>query len=219
MKKKILIALIFLFLFTTFHAQNSFNFKANSKVKEIIIENNFIIDESEIKKDLSFLYNENLFLIKNSDINENLSQSSFIESFEIKRIYPSKLKIKIYEKKPIAILQNKKKKYYFTDKADTIDFMNLERFNNLPLVFGDKINFKKFHSSLKKIDFPISSIKTFYFFETKRWDLITKEKKTIKLPPKNFEKSLKNYMSIKNRENFDKYNIFDYRIKEQLIIK
>ena len=26
-------------------------------------------------------------------------------------------------------------------------------------------------------------------------------------------------MSIKNRENFDKYNIFDYRIKEQLIIK
>ena len=53
-EKKLLIALIFLFLFTTFHAQNGFNFKVNSKVKEIIIENNFIINESEIKKTCLF---------------------------------------------------------------------------------------------------------------------------------------------------------------------
>ena len=86
-EKKIINSSYIFISFTTFHAQNGFNFKVNSKVKEIIIENNFIINESEIKKDLSFLYNEKSFLIKNSDINENLSQSSFIESFEIKRIY------------------------------------------------------------------------------------------------------------------------------------
>ena len=219
MKKRLLIAFILLFLFTTFNAQQNLNFKINSKINEIIIENNLIINESEIKKDLSFLYSKNLFFIKNSDINKNLSQSSFIESFEIKKIYPSKLKIKIYEKKPIAILQNKMRKYYYTDKGDTIDFIDLKEFENLPLVFGDELNFKKFHSSLKKINFPINTVKSFYFFETKRWDLTTKQNQTIKLPPKNFEKSLKNFMSIKNEENFIQYKTFDYRIKEQLIIK
>ena len=45
-------------------------------------------------------------------------------------------------KKPIAILQNKMRKYYFTDKGDTIDFIDLKEFENLPLVFGDELNFK-----------------------------------------------------------------------------
>ena len=88
MKKRLLIAFILLFLFTTFNAQQNLNFRINSKINEIIIENNLIINESEIKKDLSFLYSKNLFFIKNSDINKNLSQSSFIESFEIKKYIP-----------------------------------------------------------------------------------------------------------------------------------
>ena len=33
---------------------------------------------------------------------------SFIDSFNIKKIYPNTLKIEIFEKKPIAILINKK---------------------------------------------------------------------------------------------------------------
>ena len=48
-------------------------------------------------------------------------------------------------------------------------------------------------------------------------DLTTKQNQTIKLPPKKFEK-FKNF-NIKNEENFIQYKTFDYRIKEQLIIK
>ena len=32
----------------------------------------------------------------------------FVESFKIKKIFPNTIKIEIYEKKPIAILQKKK---------------------------------------------------------------------------------------------------------------
>ena len=42
--------------------------------------------------------------------------------------------------------------------------------------------------------------------------------KTIKLPIKDYLESLKNYMSQKNNENFNNYSIFDYRIKDQLIL-
>ena len=109
MKNRFLIALVLLVLFSTYSSKEIFKSKLIFKVQEILVENNKYIETNEIKKELSFLLNSNLFLLKNKDISENLKDDTFIESFEIKRIYPNKLKIKIYEKKPIAILQNKKK--------------------------------------------------------------------------------------------------------------
>ena len=44
----------------------------------------------------------------NNLIQNKLEEIDIIKSFEIKKVYPNKIKIKIFEKKPIAILQNKK---------------------------------------------------------------------------------------------------------------
>ena len=125
MKNRFLIALVLLVLFSTYSSKEIFKSKLIFKVQEILVENNKYIETNEIKKELSFLFNSNLFLLKNKDISENLKDDTFIESFEIKRIYPNKLKIKIYEKKPIAILQNKKKKYYFKNKNEHVTYRSL----------------------------------------------------------------------------------------------
>ena len=66
----------------------------------------------------------------------------------------------------------------------------MEQFNDLPLVYGDKESFKFLINDLKNVKFPISKIKTFYLFETSRWDLITRDNKQSKLPIKNYKKSL-----------------------------
>ena len=62
-------------------------------------------------------------------------------------------------------------------------------------------------------------IKIFYLFESKRWDIVTKNNQTIKLPIKNSEISLQNFIDLKNQINFGKYKIFDYRINNQIILK
>lgn len=219
MKNRFLIALVLLVLLSTYSSKEIFKSKLIFKVQEILVENNKYIETNEIKKELSFLFNSNLFLLKNKDISENLKDDTFIESFEIKRIYPNKLKIKIYEKEPIAILQNKKKKYYFTNKGELITYRSLVEFQNLPVVFGDRDNFKNFYNNLKKIRYPVNSIKSLYYFESQRWDLLTKKNKLVKLPNKNYMKSLVNFLSIKDRDNFAKYKTFDYRINDQLILK
>ena len=72
---------------------------------------------------------------------------------------------------------------------------------------------------MKETNFPLSAIKTFYLFETKRWDLITKNGITVKLPIDNYKNSLKNFLTINKKPNFKKYEVFDYRIKDQLILK
>lgn len=219
MKKRFLIALVLFLLLTTYNFNTDFNLNSKFNIEKIIIENNSILKKEEIEKDLSFLYKKNIFSINSKNIYEQLSNKGFIESFELKKIYPNKLKIKVFEKNPIVILQNKKKKFYYTDKGHIVNFTNLKRFRNLPVVFGDKENFTILLSDLKKTNFPTNEIKTFYFFDSKRWDLITIKNQTLKLPIENYSKSLKNFMDIYKQDNFDKFKIFDYRINSQLILK
>ena len=103
--------------------------------------------------------------------------------------------------------------------GDLIDFLEFKIFADLPIVFGDEENFSKFHYNLKSINFPINQIKKFYLFESKRWDLLTEENQLIKLPINDYDKSLLNFMLLKDQVNSTKYKIFDYRIKDQLILK
>ena len=69
-----------------------------------------------------------------------------------------------------------------------------------------------------QLNFPISKIKSFYYFEIGRWDIILENDKIIKLPVKNFITSLDNFMKLYQKINYEKYSVFDYRIKDQLIL-
>ncbi len=219
MKKRFLIGLLLLLLLSTYSSKNSINNQYKLNIKEIIVANNNILKKKEVKEEFSFLYNQNIFLLNDKTIAQNLSKKSFIESFKIKKIYPDKIKIIVFEKQPIAILQNKKEKYYYTNKNEIIEFSNLREFQNLPIVFSDKENFKIFYIDLKKIEFPLDIIKSLQFFKSQRWDIITRKDQTIKLPTSEYKKSLRNFLEIKNKDNFNRYKIFDYRIKDQLILR
>ena len=218
MKKRLIIALALLVLFSTYKSQKIL-LSNKFIVKEIKIENNFILKDEDIKKDLAFIYESNLIFFNNPLIEKKLKKIDFIESFEIKKIYPNKIKIRIYEKKPIAVLQHKREKYYISENIELIKYLDLENYKNLPIVFGNKENFSKLYKNLKKINFPLDLIARYYLYESKRWDIETNNKVTIKLPTKNYITGLKNFMILRKENNFDKYKVFDYRINGQLILK
>ena len=219
MKNRLVIALSLLLLLSTFNLSKNSNSNSKFKIKELRIDNNKTVSSDEIKKKLSYLYEKNFFFFKSKNIEKKLAEIEIIDGFKIKKIYPDTLKIKIFEKSPIAIIQNKQEKYFFTSKGEIINFSNIGKFKNLPIVFGDRENFKIFLKSLNEIDFPVSEIKTFYLFNSGRWDLVTKKNQTINLPIQNYKESIKNYLYIKDQANFNKYKIFDYRINDQLILK
>ena len=113
----------------------------------------------------------------------------------------------------------KKKKFYLSENIDLIDYQELKNYNNLPIIFGSQESFKSLYINLKKINFPINLIKKYYLYELNRWDFETYKMKIIKLPEKNYNESLKNFMILREKNNFDKYKVFDYRINNQLILK
>ena len=217
--KKSFFGLIILFIFlTTYTPKFDFIIGSDFSIKKIEIEGNSILNSDEIIQKINFLYRENLFFLNLKDIEKNLNNETFIESFSLKKIYPDILKIIIVEKKPIVVLQNKKKKFYISDKGDFIDFQDIERYRDLPTVFGNGKLFYSLYQDLQNIKFPLETIKSFYFFESGRWDLVMYDDKMIKLPNKDYLLSLKNYMESRNNSNFNNYKIFDYRIKDQLIL-
>ena len=217
MKKRIVIGLGLLILLTTITSQQKIVI-SKFNLKEINIKNNILTKKKDIKKLLFPIYNKNLIFLKNLEIEKALMQNSFIESFEIKKKYPNTLTIKIFEKKPIAILQYKKNKFYLSEKIELIKFENLSNYQNLPYVIGSKEDFEIFYNSLNKINFPFDQIKKYTLYESKRWDLETVNNKLIRLPAKDYIKSIKNYLNLINNNDFKKYKLFDYRINNQLIL-
>lgn len=218
MKKKVIIGISLFILFSTIKLKQDYKI-TKFNLREIKIENNSLIKDSEIHESLRSFYNKNLIFLNNKEIEKVLSQNSFVESFKIKKIYPNSLNIIIFEKKPFAILFQKKTKFYLSEKIELIDYKKIKNYENLPYVFGNQKEFEIFYENLKEIDFPFDIIKKYTFFESKRWDLETLEGITIKLPDDNYVESLENYLSIKNRNSFKNYVVFDYRIKDQLILR
>ena len=218
MKKRLVIALFLIILLTTIDSKQSFVI-SKFNLKTIIIENNLLLKDKDIKSLLIPFYNRNLIFLDNKEVKKALLQNSFIESFNIKKKYPNSLKIEIFEKKPIAILLNKKNKFYLSEKIELIEFKNLPNYQNLPYVLGNKSDFKIFYDNLKKINFPLDLVNKYILYETNRWDLETKNNRVIKLPADNYIKSLENFLNIKSKNDFEKFELFDYRINNQLILK
>ncbi len=218
MKKQLVIAFILFTLLTTITFKEKIII-SQLNIKEIIVENNSLVKKKDVKKLLISIYNKNIIFLDNKEIEKALTQNSFIETFDVKKIYPQTLKIRIFEKKPIAILLNKKKKFYLSDKIELIEFENIKKYQDLPYVFGNRDDFKIFYNDLKKINFPFDLISKYTLYESQRWDLETKDKIVIKLHSKNYLKNIKNYLDSRNKQNFKKYKIFDYRINNQLILK
>ena len=218
MKRRTIIAVVLLILLTTITSQQKIVI-SKFNITTIKIENNFLLQKKDIKQLLLPIYNKNLIFLKNKEIEIALTQNSLVESFIIKKIYPNTLKIEIFEKKPIAILLNNKNKFYISEKIDLIEFTNLRNYKNLPYVFGNKDDFKIFYDDLNKINFPTDKIKKYTLYETNRWDIETIDKKIIKLPNKDYIESLKNYLNLKNKSEFNKYDVFDFRVNNQLILK
>jgi len=218
MKKRTAIAIALLILFSTFTTQHKIEF-TKFNLKKIQIENNSILNEKEIKELLIPLYEKNLIFLSYTEIEKALIQNSFIESFNIKKKYPQSLKIEIFEKQPIAILFNKKEKFYLSEKSELIKFTKNPKFKDLPYVIGERKKFKILYETLKKLNFPLNSVKKYILYESNRWDIEIKNKQIIKLPVINYNESVKNYLSLVNKNEFKKYKIFDFRINNQLILK
>jgi len=217
---KIYFLIFIFFIFSTYNAKhNKESVSILFPVKEIIIENNLVINLLKLKSDFSFLINTSLFFLNEKKILTTIKKYDFISNIQLKKKYPNTLKIMITEKTPVATQIINKKKFYITRDNEKINFIELKIYEDLPSIFGKYKNFDIFYNDVKKNSFKINEIKAFYYFDIGRWDIVLKNEKIIKFPEKNYLDILPKINLMLDDNNFSKYKIFDFRIKDQLILQ
>ena len=217
---KIYFLVFIFFIFSTY----SVNYKSKKlsiffPIKYILIEDNLATNISKLKSDLNVLINTSLFFLDKEKILSIISKHDFISSIKLKKKYPNNLKIQLAEKIPVATKIIGKRKFYITKDNEKISFINVKIYENLPTIFGKYKKFNTFYDDLKKNNFKINEIKAFYYFEVGRWDIILKNEKIIKFPDKNYLDILPKINLMLDDNNFSKYKIFDFRVKNQLILQ
>ncbi len=216
---KFILLFFLLLIFSTYVPKNQNETKSLVlPIKNIKVKNTEIIDEKLLIENLSYLIGKNILLIDKDKIKFTIMKFDFVSSFKIKKIYPQTIEIIINEKKPVAIYMDGKKRLFISEKGKLINYIELQEFSNLPIVFGKKIKFKSFFDDLKKINFPINEIKSLHYLDIGRWDIILKNEIIVKLPKENYRDILQKFLLVYNDDDFEKYKIFDYRIKNQLIL-
>ena len=214
---------LFIFVFLSTYSLNSVQKKKISifSIENINIDGIVNVNETKFKNKINKFFGESLFFFNSKELKKIASEFNFIKEIKIKKIYPDTLNIILKENEPIAILIKNNRKILLLEMGNTISNYRADKTINLPLVSGKnaKKNFYNFYETLKKVNFDTELIEEFKYFSIDRWDIILKNGKIIKLPTERFESSIEKFISIYDKDNFNNFKIFDFRINGQLILK
>ena len=220
-KKKIYFYLFtFVFINTLFNINQIGKFSNIFKLENININGLNLDEENSLRNDLELFKNQNIFLIKNNHIYSILDDFKQIESFKIKKIFPSKLNIDVKKTTYIGKTMKNGKVYFIGNNKKFIEQKKINIQPNVPFVFGN-FSIEEFlilQNNLKDNNFNLDEFKSYYYYKNGRWDLNKKDNITIKLPFTNDKQSLKQYKILEDEGKIYKNSIVDLRVPKKIII-
>ena len=175
-------------------------------------ENNLLFQE------INKMNLENIFFINRNEISQLIALNSLIESYEVKKRYPSTIYVKIQKTNFYAKININDEIFLIgsNGKLSPNDYKN----NDLPFIFG-KPDIKEFLNFKKIIDqsrFSYDQIENLYFFPSKRWDLKLKSNILLKLSKNLSVEYLNDIYKFLEQDNVERFTIVDARLKNQIIL-
>tara|TARA_B100000767_G_scaffold150407_1_gene141622 strand:- start:1956 stop:2630 length:675 start_codon:yes stop_codon:yes gene_type:complete len=217
-KNKIIIYLIFLLLLsTTSNKSLEFHQNYSAKIDKIEVSGLSNSVNSQIRSKLEKLLNTSIFFINKDKIDKIISKYNLVELYNVKKIYPRKIDVKIEQTKFIAKISGSNQVLVGSNGK----LIKQEINEKLPFLFG-KLDFIKFLEFKKIIDnsaFRFNDLKSVSFYPSKRWDIVTSENILINLPQDNLLQSLNLAYKLIIDDYFKKIRIIDLRVKNHVVTK
>jgi len=211
--------LFYFFLFFIVSSINNFELRSLKfeKIKHVNISGLDYEENQILLNEIKSLNLENIFLLNKIELKKIISGNTLIEKYNIFKIYPSTIVVKIQKTDFLAKIKNKNKIYLVgsNGKLSNLDKSKLK----LPFIFGKpNINeFLKFKNIIDESKISYNQIKNLYYFRSGRWDLELENNILLKLPKDNIQVSLDNSFEFINYNNFLSDKIIDVRIKNKII--
>jgi len=216
----------FLFLFFTLFFLSSINSQLfigkkqsiyNLKTIEVIgLEENLNL---EIKKNLNFLINTNIFLLDKKILDNQISKYNYIENYSIFKSYPSKIILKLEHTNLLARTIKNNELFIIGSNSKFINIKKFGNYNHLPIIFGkfSAEEFIKFKTYIDRSKLNYNKIKEIFYYPSGRIDIKTIDNFTIKFPIKNIQEAMNLANKIIKNEKLNN-NIIDLRVPNQIIL-
>ena len=212
--------IIYLFLFTILASANNLKYINLQifKIDQINISGLDNIDNTNLHESIKNFKNKNIFFVDNFEISKNINSNNFVEKFKVFKEYPSTININIIKTNFLGITKINNIDYLIGSNGKFIKKTD-KQIIKLPFIFGS-INVDEFlilNEFLNKSNFELSKIESFYYYQSKRWDIKTKKGLIIRLPSELNVNLLNEVLQILEDEKFKDIKTLDFRQKNQII--
>ena len=212
--------IIYLFLFTILASVNNLKYINLQifKIDQINISGLDNIDNTNLHESIKNFKNKNIFFVDNFEISKNINSNNFVEKFKVFKEYPSTININIIKTNFLGITKINNIDYLIGSNGKFIKKTD-KQIIKLPFIFGS-INVDEFlilNEFLNKSNFELSKIESFYYYQSKRWDIKTKKGLIIRLPSELNVSLLNEVLQILEDEKFKDIKTLDFRQKNQII--
>ena len=215
--KTILIYFFLFFLFGSITNTGLYNskFLNLSKIEISGLDGN---ESRQLKNKIENLKIKNIFFLNEYEIKNIIELNTLIENYQIFKIYPSNLYIKINKTKLLAKINQSGKTMLLGSNGKLSE--NFSTNQQLPFIFGKpKVEeFLNFKIIIDQSKFSYDEIENFYFFPSKRWDIELKNKIILKLPNEDIKNTLDYLFEFLDNKNLYNSRIIDARINNQIIL-
>ena len=211
--------IFYFFLFFIVSSINNFELSRLKfeKIKHVNISGLDYEENQNLLNEIKSLKLENIFLLNKIELKKIISTNTLIEKYNIFKVYPSTIVVKIQKTDFLAKIKSNNKIYLVgsNGKLSNPDKSKIE----LPFIFGkpDINEFLKFKNIIDESKISYNQIKNLYYFRSGRWDLELENNILLKLPKDNIKVSLDNSFEFINYNSFLSDKTIDVRIKNKII--
>ena len=182
------------------------------KIKNILISGTHNLSQDYPLNIINTQNHINILNVNLHSIYNQIIQNSWVEETYVERILPDTIKIKVLEKKPIAIWQNQKGNKLITINGDVISHANVNKFkNSFPIIKGKKSK-ENISTILKILETNKNFAKNIWsltFINQRRWDLHFNQGLIVRLPSQDVIKAWQKIIKLQTN-----YNILNLRLTE-----
>jgi cell division protein FtsQ len=202
----------YLFIFFTLVTISNTNLPNNFyTIKKFNINGLNAIETKQIQNELKIFKNINIFSLNKNSISKKIYSNKIVENLRISKNYPSTLNIEIKKTNFLAITKKNNSDFLVGTNGNLLKVNN--NISNLPYIFGNLNvnNFLNFKKIIDNSNFKFNEIMDLYYFKSNRWDVMTKDGLTLKMPSNLTVEKLNLIFKVIQNNDFNDNKILDFR--------
>jgi cell division protein FtsQ len=193
-----------------------------AKANHIMVEGALYVDQQDLREKIGLNYGDPLIGFDASAVRSRVEELPWVSKAEVQRQLPSTVKIKLYEKKPLALWQAENGRYVLDREGEPINKAT-EMFNYLPLLTGE--NSSKSAQALfamiaesPHLNHKITSAE---FIGKRRWNLMFENNVLVQLPENVPVSAMKKLKKLNDSKQVMQVGglVIDLRVEDRIILR